>query len=91
MSNIVKKYRKKNYLTQKELSVKTGVKQSYISQIEHDLITPSIPFLNKLAKIFDICPNELINYFSCIKCYKNGSCNKDCFTNPSTINKESYD
>ena len=40
-------------LTQKELADKIGTRQSAISRLENDDYTPSVEFLDKVAKALD--------------------------------------
>jgi predicted transcriptional regulator len=44
------KARKKQKLTQEELSKRTGIKQSHISRLENGNHNPSLSFLKKIAK-----------------------------------------
>ena len=83
MSNLIKYYRKKNRLTQKELAIKCNVKQSYISQLENNLIIPSIPMIIKISKVFNICPIKLSKDLFCYNCSFKKYCNKDCLKNPN--------
>lgn len=87
MSNLIKFYRKKRKLTQKQLAIRCGVKQSYISQLEHDVLIPSIPMLYQLSKVFKICPAELLNEFICSNCPYTSNCNHDCFKVPTKKSK----
>lgn len=71
--NIIKKCRKKNKLTQKQLAIKLNVKQSYISELENNTRLPSINFIFKLANVFNICPVYLIKELTkcCYECQLN--------------------
>lgn len=71
--NIIKKCRKKNKLTQKQLAIKLNVKQSYISELETNVRVPSLDIAFKLSNIFNICPLYLIKEFTscCSKCQLN--------------------
>ncbi|MDV3198237.1 MAG: helix-turn-helix domain-containing protein [Vigna little leaf phytoplasma] len=66
----IRNLRLQNKLTQKELSIKLNVTSGYISQIENNLVSPSLKFLLQLCDFFQISisllfqnkPNiELIN------------------------------
>jgi transcriptional regulator with XRE-family HTH domain/KaiC/GvpD/RAD55 family RecA-like ATPase len=54
LGGIIKTVRKKQGLSQKELAEKTGVTPSSISQIEKNLIYPSIPALYRLAESLSV-------------------------------------
>jgi len=49
LSDKIKKYRKENNLTQKELSNKLGIARSTLSDIESERINGSIKFITKLS------------------------------------------
>lgn len=52
----VRKLRKLKELTIEELSEKSGFTASYISQVERNLIEPSLTALSKICKVFNISP-----------------------------------
>lgn len=52
----VRKLRKFNDMTIDELSEKSGFTSSYISQVERNLIEPSLSALSKICKVFNISP-----------------------------------
>lgn len=54
-------YRRKKGLTQKELSEKTGLSRSFISQIENGTNNPSKDSLYKIAKVLEIDVDQLID------------------------------
>ncbi len=56
----IKKFRKTNGLTIKDLSNKVGVTQSYISQLENDKVNPSLGTLKKIANALNI---NMIDFF----------------------------
>jgi transcriptional regulator with XRE-family HTH domain len=58
ISEMIINLRIKNGLTQKELADKVGTKQSSIARLESGKITPSISFLEKIAKA---CKTTLIS------------------------------
>lgn len=74
MSNIVKKYRNKNELTQLELSKLCGVNQNYISRIERNVMMPSISFIMILSKIMNECPLVILKSFICNECSHRSVC-----------------
>lgn len=79
MSNIVKIYRKKKGLSQKQLASKAGLKQSYISKIETNKKIPSIETLTSIAFILEVCPMILLNPLICNKC-SNTLCDSRVYT-----------
>lgn len=54
-------YRKKAGMTQEELSEKLGVTAQAISKWENDLSYPDLEIVRKLADIFDITVDQLLN------------------------------
>ena len=54
--NKVRKLRKNNDMTIDELSEKSGFTSSYISQVERNLIEPSLSALEKISNVFNISP-----------------------------------
>jgi transcriptional regulator with XRE-family HTH domain len=60
IGNRIKKFRKTNSLTIKQLAEKVGVSQSYISQLENDKVNPSLGTLKKIANALDI---NMIDFF----------------------------
>lgn len=56
----LKKLRKENNLTLKELHNLTGISISFISDIENKRRNPSIENLKTLAKALNVSPNELL-------------------------------
>lgn len=73
-TNIVKKYRKKYKITQKNLAKKFNVKQSYISQLENYIKLPNLLLILKLATFFNLCPIRIFLNFYCYKCKFKNSC-----------------
>ena len=58
----IKFYRKKLVLTQGQLAEKLQFKKSLISNYENGYSTPDIYTLCKLAEIFDVTLDELVEY-----------------------------
>ena len=58
----IRYYRKQLGLTQEELANKLSGKKSLVSNYENGYSTPDIFTLCKLAKIFDISLDELVEY-----------------------------
>ena len=58
----IKFYRKQLHLTQGQLAEKLGAKASLISNYENGYSTPDIYTLCKLAEIFKISLDELVEY-----------------------------
>lgn len=56
----VKKFRTSKGWTQLELSKKSGVSRSYISEIESDGYEMSVLILCSLCKALNVTPNDLI-------------------------------
>lgn len=54
-------FRKAKSWTQKKLSDKSGVSQTYISELEADKKQPTIPIVQKLASALDVSLSELLN------------------------------
>ena len=65
----VRKARRKSQLTQEELSFKTDLSQSYISELEtnSNIVNPTLSTINELAKALNVCPKELL-HCDCAKC-----------------------
>jgi len=59
MFNKVAKYRKKSGLTQIELAEKLDISQSTLSSWESGKLTPSMPHIEQMAKIFGCFPFDL--------------------------------
>ncbi len=58
----IKFYRKQLGLTQEQLAAKLQGKKSLVSNYENGYSTPNIETLCKLAEIFDITLDELVEY-----------------------------
>lgn len=57
----IRAIRKRADLNQKELAARVGKTQSWVSQVEHDIIpVDSISLLNELAKALRVHPNEIV-------------------------------
>lgn len=54
--NRVRKLRKQQGMTIDDLSVKSGFTSSYISQVERNLIEPSLSALSKICKVLNTSP-----------------------------------
>lgn len=65
----IKEVRKKQGLSQKELAEMTGVTPSSISQVEKNLIYPSLPALFRLAESLSV---EVASFFDGIAAVENG-------------------
>lgn len=59
--NKVRKLRKLKSMTIEELSVKSGFTASYISQVERNLIEPSLTALSKICKVLNVSPYYFID------------------------------
>ena len=51
-------------MTQEELSQKSGISESYISELENNLKMPTILTLCKLAEALEVDISELYKYIS---------------------------
>jgi len=58
--NKVRKLRKEQGMTIDDLSIKSGFTSSYISQVERNLIEPSLSALGKICKVLNISPYYFI-------------------------------
>lgn len=56
----IKRYRQARGYTQEKLAEMAEVSINYISQLETGLKNPSLPMLEKIAKILDIYPRDLL-------------------------------
>lgn len=61
---LIKEIRLKNNMTQEELSRKSGISESYISELENNLKMPTILTLCKLAEALEVDISELYKYIS---------------------------
>ncbi|MCG3208167.1 MAG: hypothetical protein FOGNACKC_01769 [Anaerolineae bacterium] len=50
----IRQRRKELKLSQRELAVRVGLTPGFLSQIEHDLITPSIDSLREISEVLDV-------------------------------------
>ena len=57
----IKKVRKFKSVTQEELSLRTDLSQSYLSELENNsLSNPTLKTIETIAEALDVCPTELI-------------------------------
>lgn len=56
----VRRYRKLGDISQEELSLRTGIKRSYISDLERGTRNPSVRALGRLADALGIEPKQLL-------------------------------
>lgn len=61
IGNFIKELREEQNLTQEELAIKIPIGREAISKWERGINIPSAPNLEKLAEIFNISPEEIIN------------------------------
>lgn len=59
---LIKEIRLKNNMTQEELSQKSGISESYISELENNLKMPTILTLCKLAEALEVDITKLYKY-----------------------------
>ena len=50
----IKQRRQDLNLSQREMAERVGLTPGFMSQIEHDLITPSIESLRKISEVLDV-------------------------------------
>lgn len=60
MKLLIKQYRKKRKLTEKQLAAMVDISQGYLNKIEKGLKTPSLQTLEKLAKALKVHPFRLV-------------------------------
>lgn len=56
----IKRVRKEKKLTQIKLAEKAGIAQSFLSNIENDLQSPSLRNLKKISKALGVSLNDLL-------------------------------
>jgi transcriptional regulator with XRE-family HTH domain len=56
----VREWRKRRGLSQEELALETGMKRSYVSDVERGTRNPSVKALERLARALQIDPVELV-------------------------------
>ncbi len=59
-SEFIKQTRLEDGMTQKELSVKSGVRIATISNIENGIGNPTLKTFEKIAKVLDLQINEVL-------------------------------
>ncbi|WP_242863843.1 helix-turn-helix domain-containing protein [Clostridium tepidiprofundi] len=59
---MIKEYRLKKNLTQKELALALDISQSYLSEIENGKYDIKLSLLCKIANALDVLPAELFIY-----------------------------
>lgn len=64
----LKNVRQSKQISQKQLSTKTNLSQSYLSQLENNAnnVNPTLEIIEILAKALDVCPLELLD----CSCYR---------------------
>ena len=58
----VRNYRIKNGMTQKELAMKIGISQNYLSQLENEKFDIKLSLLCKIANALKVSPFDLIEF-----------------------------
>jgi transcriptional regulator with XRE-family HTH domain len=61
----LREIREARFVTQAELSERTGITEATISRIEHGLQSPRISTIRKLAKALGVEPAELVAPAAC--------------------------
>ncbi|MDK0754765.1 helix-turn-helix transcriptional regulator [Clostridium perfringens] len=85
MIKILKEYRRRNNLTQKELAEKLNISRSYLCELEHRVNAPSYGLLVRISNTLKICPLKLLNYYSSEKLNFN-CCKYGCYTKANFCN-----
>ncbi|EOU1110505.1 helix-turn-helix transcriptional regulator [Clostridium perfringens] len=85
MVKILKEYRRKNNLTQKELAEKLNISRSYLCELEHRVNAPSYDLLIRISNVLEICPIKLLNYYSSEELIFN-CCKYGCYTKANFCN-----
>ncbi len=57
----VRRYRKQAGMSQEELSYRTGIKRSYISDLERGTRNPTVKALGRLASALEVDPSALLS------------------------------
>lgn len=70
----IRKYRKLKKLTQKELAIRIGISQNYLSEVENGKYDIRVSLLFKVGHALERCPKDLIEceyyFYDCKKCLK---------------------
>lgn len=56
----IRQYRAKYKISQEKLSEITGISQQHISNIENELVNPSIELLLQIAKALNVTINDIV-------------------------------
>lgn len=56
----IRQYRAKQRISQEKLSEMTDISQQHISNIENELVNPSIEVLLKISNALDVTLNDLV-------------------------------
>lgn len=71
----IKKWRSMRKMSQKTLASRLNTSQSYISELESNLKSPTVRMLYQIAQEFDICPRLLLTcIIECSKCNREFKC-----------------
>ena len=70
MKLLIKKYRRYRRMTQRTLAEKSGITQSYLSQLESNKYhkMPTITTLLQIGNVLEVCPALLVSY-DCDNCF----------------------
>lgn len=58
----LRRAREESGLTQKEVAKKAGIHYNHYNRIENDKAEPSVPVLEKIAKVLNIKSSELFSF-----------------------------
>ena len=56
----LKYYRESKKISQKDLAIKLGITQGYISKVENGIESPTVRMLYRFADALEICPRLLL-------------------------------
>lgn len=59
---LIKEVRLSKNLSQMELAKKSGISQSYLSELESNKKSPTLRLLCKIAEALNVQPEELVNF-----------------------------
>lgn len=67
---MIKKIRIQKGLTQKQLALKAGMSQNFLSEVERNKKDITLSMLDKISKALDVCPKDLFDCTDCSRHYE---------------------
>jgi transcriptional regulator with XRE-family HTH domain len=58
----IKRFRRRNGITQTQLAQKVGISQSFLSEVENGKYDITLTLLFKIARALDVCPFDLVEF-----------------------------